>query len=525
MIKIPSGYSQGFFDDSETLDEEFVLNALLRHNFLPNQKSDSDELPHVFSSTSFTVDVAKKLHLLQEKRGAGFPGYDAVVYKLTRFNGVPRVCSIPHPKAYARLALTIGKNWQNLKYVSENENSRIVPKRHEDGRLVIMDYENRVSTSEQTMSASFGKRFMVKTDISNCYPSIYSHSVPWAVAGLDEAKKNRTKNSKWYNKLDKALQYISRNETNGIPIGPGTSNIISEAILARVDNELRAKFTYHRYMDDYTAYCESHEEAEKFVFTLAKELAKYKLTLNAGKTATHTFPTNLTSDWVVELRNGLPKQTQVTAFDTANYMDNVVRVAKHNPDGNVVKYGLKTLTSVLLDSQNEEVDAEVIRNVLAYATNLSFHHPILVPLLEPLFDKHLSLDGEFKYNNELQAIVCENVRLNRSDAISWGLFLAKKYGVSIRECCYNQIIQSQDCVPILLMYLTGEQEQKDAVVAYAENLDPEDLYGIDQYWLLLYQLFKDGAISDPYSCGSSNTTSFSIMKSSGVNFIENLPVT
>ena len=234
---------------------------------------------------------------------------------------------------------------------SENENSRIVPKRHNDGMLVIMDYEDRVSTSEQILSASFGKRFMVKTDISNCYPSIYSHSVLGAVTGLDEAKKNRTKNSKWYNKLDKALQYISRNETNGIPIGPGTSNIISEAILARVDNELRAKFAYHRYIDDYTAYCESHEEAENFVFTLVKELAKYKLTLNVGKTAIHTFPTNLTSDWVVELRNSLPKQTQVTAFDTANYMDNLVRVAKHNPDGSVVKYGLKTLTSVLLDPQ------------------------------------------------------------------------------------------------------------------------------------------------------------------------------
>ena len=524
MFKLPSGYSQDFFDDSETLDGEFVLNALLRYNFLPNQKSDSDELPRVFSSTSFTVDVAEKLQSIKEKRGAGFPGYDAVVYKLTRFNGVPRICSIPHPKAYAGLVLTIGKNWQNLKFVSENENSRIVPKRHKDGRLVIMDYEDRVSTTEQFLGASFGKRFVVNTDISNCYPSIYSHSVPWAVAGLDEAKKNRAKKGKWYNQLDQALQYTSRNETNGIPIGPGTSNIVSEAILARVDNELRAEFTYHRYMDDYTAYCGSHEEAERFVFTLAKELAKYKLTLNVGKTAIHAFPTTLTSDWVIELQNGLPMPTQVTTFDTINYLDKVVKIAKDNPDGSVVKYGLKTLANVLINSPNE-ADAEVIRNVVLYAANLSFHHPILVPLLEPLFDKHLSLDSEFGYSHELQAIICENVRLNRSDAISWGLFLAKKYGVSVRECCYNQIIKSQDCVPILLMYLTGEQEQRNAVVAYAESLDYKDLYGIDQHWLLLYQLFKEGAISDPYSYGSSNETSFSIMRSNGINFVENLPTT
>ena len=524
MVKLPSGYSREPLDDPETLDEEFVLNALLRYNFLPNQKSDSDELPPIFSSTSFTVPAAEKLNSVNKKRGPGFPGYDTVIYKLTRFNGVARVCSIPHPKAYAGLVLTIGKNWQNLSYVSENRNSRVIPRRHGDGRLVIMDYEDRVSTSQQALCASFGKRFMVNTDISNCYPSIYSHSVTWAVVGFGEAKKNRTKSGKWYNQLDRALQHASRNETNGISIGPGTSNIISEAILARVDDKLRDYFTYYRYMDDYTAYCGSHEEAERFVFTLAKELSNYKLTLNVGKTAIQALPTAFTSDWVIELQNGLPKQTPVTSFDAVNYLDKMVQIAKHNPDGSVVKYGLKTLANVLLNPANE-ADAEVIRTVLAYAVNLSFYHPVLIPLLERLLDKHRSLDGEFGYGHELQAIICENVRLNRSDAISWGLFLAKKYGVSVRECCYSQIIESGDCIPILLMYLTGEQEQGDAVVAYAKSLDREDIYGIDQHWLLMYQLFKDGAISDPYSDGLSNDTSFTIMKANGVNFIEPLSTT
>ena len=521
MLKLPDGYSQEPFDDTEPLDEDFVLNALLRYNFLPNQKSDSDELPPVFSSASFAVHVAEILNSIHEKRGPGFSGYDALVYKLTRFNGVPRFCSIPHPKAYAGLVLTIGKNWKNLSYISENENSRITPQRHEDGRLVVMDYEDRVSTSQGTLGASFGKRFVVKTDISNCYPSIYSHSVPWAVAGFVEAKKNKAKKSKWYNQLDQALQRVSRNETNGISIGPGTSNIISEAILARVDDELRAYFTYYRYLDDYTAYCGSYEEAERFVFNLSKELAKYKLTLNVGKTAINALPAALTNDWVIELQNSLPKQTPVTAFDAVNFLDKVVEVAKHNPDGSVMKYGLKALSSVLMDSQNE-ADAEVVRVVLTYAVNLSFYHPILIPLLDCLFDKHRSLDGSFGYSHELQAIICENVRLNRSDAISWGLFLAKKYGVSVGECCYNQVIESGDCIPILLVYLTGEQKQRKAVIDYAEGLDRKDLYGLDQHWLLLYQLFRDEAISDPYSDGSSNGTSFSIMKSHGVNFVEPL---
>ena len=521
-MNLPSGYSQEPFDDSETLDESFVLNALLKYNFLPNQKSDSDELPPVLRSVSFSAPVAEKLNSLNEKGRANFPGYDCVVYKLTRFTGVSRPCSIPHPKAYASLALAISQNWQELSYVSENENSMIVPRCHGDGRLVIMDYEDRVSASQRMMNASFGKRFVVKTDISNCYPSVYSHSVPWAVAGIAEAKKNRSKKGKWYNKLDQALRRVSRNETNGIPIGPGTSNIISEAILGRVDSELRNNFTFFRYIDDYTAFCGSYEEAERFVFVLGQELANYKLTLNVGKTTIQTLPRNSANDWVIDLQNSLPNEQSVTATAAVNYLDKVIQMAEHNPDGSVIKYGLKTLTNVLLDSESE-ADVDVIKAVLIYALNLCFHRPVLIPLLDRLLAVHRSFDDEFQYNNEIQAIVCENARLNRSDAISWGLFLAKKYGVPIRQCCYKQIIESQDCIPILLTYLTGQQEQRDQVVSYANSLDRKDLYCIDQHWLLLYQLFKDETISDPYGDGSSNDTSFSIMKSDGVDFASDVP--
>ena len=73
------------------------------------------------------------------------------------------------------------------------------------------------------------------------------------------------------------------------------------------------------------------------------------------------------------------------------------------------------------------------------------------------------------------------------------------------------------------VYLTGEQAQKEKVVGFAKTLGHEDLYEMDQYWLLLlYQLFKDGIISDPYSSGSSEGTSFSIMESEGVDFVRPL---
>ena len=221
-----------------SLDAAFVLNALLQHNFLPAQSRDKEEMPPVFSSSTFTPDTARKL-VSGAPRSDRSLGYDSVEYRLTRFNGVSRICSIPHPTAYAHLALCIHKHWDKLAYITENKNSMIVPREHSDGRISIMNgYGGALGEAERTLSMSFGRRYRVHTDISNFYPSIYPHAIPWALVGLQSAKKNRPKSGKWFNRLDERVRWIKRNETNGVVIGPATSNIVSEAILARIDKNL-----------------------------------------------------------------------------------------------------------------------------------------------------------------------------------------------------------------------------------------------------------------------------------------------
>ena len=508
-----------------TVDQDFVLRALLQHNFLPNHKRDRDELPPTITSTSFSESAAKKLADCQEGRGSGYPGYDAVEYKLTRFNGVARICSIPHPKAYAGLALCITENWEHLKYVSENRISRTVPERHRDGRIAIMDYETQFSKEQHMVASSFGQRFIVKTDIANFYPSIYSHSIPWAVVGLDEAKKNRGNRTRWYNRLDRVLRLTNRDETNGIAIGPATSDIIAEAILGRVDERLAEDFTYYRYIDDYIAYCDTQEKAERFILELAEELSKYKLVLNIEKTSITPLPQTSSPDWVVDLRNSLPKGSEIDAYDAANYLAKMARLSNQRPDGGVLKYGLTSLVRVMLahSSDDDDYDDDAIRVVLRGALNFSFHQATLIPVLRRLFDKAFSIDGRFQYGSELQRIMCEHGRLNLSDATSWGLYYSKKYDVPIKECCSNQIMKSQDCIPMLLLYLTGGQENQDKVIGFANSLVKDDRYVLDQYWLLLYQLFLDQKIADPYGDGTAKETSFTIMQSEGVNFVE--PIT
>ena len=255
-----------------SIGNEFVLDALLQRNYFPLQTKQKDELPPVLSSLSFDKSTAKNLQAVPKrsaKKSGGYQGYDAVEYKLTRFNGIPRALSIPHPKAYAELAMCIHEHWDHLQFICENSISLIRPRKHRDGRIIIMNYESRTKESSRRLAATLGKKVLLKTDISNFFPSIYSHSIPWALVGFMKAKKTSQQKT-WYNDLDAAVRRTKRNETHGIPIGPGTSNIISELILARVDEHLESDFEFERFNDDYTVYCESEQEAQAFTISLVR---------------------------------------------------------------------------------------------------------------------------------------------------------------------------------------------------------------------------------------------------------------
>ena len=509
------GDTTSAFDDSDGdtahLSAEIVLKGLLKHNFFPNQKKSKDDLPPVISSESFEPELAEKLISCKENRGKYYSGYDTVEYKLTRFNGVLRLCSIPHPKAYAQLAWCIFQNWNELEYIVENKVSKIVPKNHSDGRIIIMDYEDGLAKIERSLKDTFGLRFMARTDISNFYPSIYTHSIPWAVVGVDQAKANRNDKKAWYNRFDQAVQLNKRNETQGIAIGPATSNVIAETLLAKVDSELSDEFTFIRYLDDYTAYCESHDQAQKFILRLSEELSKFKLVLNIGKTEIESLPQPFIPEWMASLKHSLPGRENVDERNAIDFLDFAVQLARQSPDGSVLKYALKALIGVIKKSEANRYAKE---KVIKYALNLSFHQPVLFPLLNNLIDDDFMPD-----HNEFQKLTSEFAKLRHSDILSWPLYFSGKFQIPIEDSSVDQILSSGDCIPILILYLSGSESQKKNVIKFARSLDRKDLYVLDQYWLLLYQLFWDQKISNPY--GKDN--SFDIMRNEGLTFVKSGP--
>ena len=112
-------------------------------------------------------------------------------------------------------------------------------------------------------------------------PILFSALQTIGIKWTSFAKKER---GKWYNDLDMKVRMSKRNETNGIAIGPATSNILPEIILARVDQEIASSdFIFARFSDDYVAYCDTEQGSHDFIMKLSRELDRYGLKLGAKK--------------------------------------------------------------------------------------------------------------------------------------------------------------------------------------------------------------------------------------------------
>ena len=194
----------------------------------------SEKLPPVFTSKSFFDYVQAKAPTFQ----GGAHKY--VYYENMRNINVPRPLAIPNPIAYQQLCAFLRDIWPNLQAHFQNNTrgelhrvSRIhLRKMYQENRLFQMNYGNwRVDGSPEVDILMTGKRYMVKADISSCFPSIYTHALSWALATKETAKTTRNDGNIWYNKIDTLTRRLTNDETHGLLIGPHVSNLLAEIIL------------------------------------------------------------------------------------------------------------------------------------------------------------------------------------------------------------------------------------------------------------------------------------------------------
>jgi hypothetical protein len=522
-------------DKALELNRENLQKGLLQYNYFPFTHDQKEEMPPIFNSESLTIEVADKLRERGLSPYRKKYGFDVMTFKRTRHPNIPRILGIPHPKAYVELVNSIMENWdEHLQDACQSESSNLKFEVQADFRIIVHKY-NSISIDageeNQDPSLDFGSSYRIKTDITNFYHSIYSHSLPWALVGHSEAKKKRD-GTHWFNIIDRDVRTCQRNETKGITIGPATSSILSEIVLFPVDKALREKgYKFSRYIDDYTAFTETKSKADAFLVDLAKQLERYALNLNPKKTSIVEMPVQNTEKWVIEMNQVLALATPDAIDKDAaekqglNYrqlrliVDKAVSLGSDFPDGSVIKYAFSSIleTGVI----GEDAETHLQDTLLKYA----FYYPSLIPLIYKWI-----IDSTLHFNIEprLLHLYKNSLATGQSDNAVWCIYyLFSCIGGTNSNSILADACKDEAPMVMLMGYVYAKQKnlpltaitdwakQKIALLKAGEIEE----YDIDRYWLLFYQLFFDGVLdSDPY-ISQEDKKVFSILKKSGVSFV------
>jgi hypothetical protein len=328
-----------------------LIDDFLSRGYLPW------ELPPCFSSRSFAQFAAPG-----GVPTAQFQFRTAKVntFSLARGNfRFRRQLGIVNPILFYRLAECIAGNWATIQTASQQSRfSKSYPVHI--ANPAAYDRAVRPFLLQRDMlplraANRAAARALVITDISDFYHSIYTHTIAWALHSKATAKQNRTM-ALLGNKLDRYIRDSQDGQTVGIPIGPDTSLVIAEIILAACDAELDRNLPglrALRFIDDFEMAFSDLAKAETGLATIQSVLLSYELRLNPRKTMLRLDSVLFESEWVSELRNcRFRATTRAQANDLIRYFDRITEMVARFPQEHVVKYGLSRLASLTLQPAN-----------------------------------------------------------------------------------------------------------------------------------------------------------------------------
>jgi hypothetical protein len=463
----------------------------------------TEKLPPCFSSEGLAALLPRSLRKIATEKDWKKLGKlisnqtrGHVRYQVMRDVNIPRHMGIPHPQSYAAQCLAIRRCWDKIKRHCAKPKkpvSRIFVRQTGQDRVFEMSYKGaeRFEVEEQELGFLIGSRFVVQADISTCFPSIYTHSIAWALHGRKKAKISRGDLSLSGNILDKATQALRDSQTNGLLIGPHSSNILSEIILTTVDDALLKKGyqRLNRHIDDYRYYARNHEEAEKFVRDLGLALREFELSLNEKKTRILPLPRPQTEYWVREL-NAFEFPPGDIRFGTVrNFLDLALHLAQGAGTSAVLNYAIKMIPGRLNERARRLFTLE--------AANLALSYPYLAPFLdEHVFGKHLHPETNAHVSQFVGELMMIGIQRIYPDAIAHALYLAIKHNVTLpqSEAELRKAVNIDDCIcdVLLLEYATRKflGKIRAAVRKRADNLKGLDPREQDPFWPLIYKTWS-----------------------------------
>ncbi len=453
------------------------------------------ELPPLFSTSNFAnIAATWELSSFNTNDHASL-----VRYSHSKFASTRRQLSIPNPYQFHQLSTVLSQHWNEMhtQIWSASPYSLSVPipssSRAVQGTLNLRDLP-----LERARVRAAG-RYIFRTDIASFYPSIYTHSIPWAIHGKAVAKANYG-NTLWGNIADTWSRNMQDRQTIGLPIGPDTSFVLAETILCAVDkllNEklepLAADILGFRFIDDFEFVCASQPQAEEVLAHLQEVLSQFELNLNAQKTSIYELPQALDTPWIDELENfSLDTNSRLTRYFTRAF-----ELARIHPGEPVLKYAVSRLDGLEVHQYSDQLFQHLLLQVsVADPGTLQF----TLRQLYLLHNENANNTDTISLSRALNLLIQRHSPLGHGSEVAWCIWATVVFGVTLSSASSQAIAKMEDNI-VALTAMFCEQHN-----VFSESLDKTVWQSIvhnnsstKEHWLLIYEAVAKGWLNAPHS--------------------------
>ncbi len=509
-------------------DDSLSLFDILSLGYFPK------ELPPIFSTKEFSESLEKKKYKPDngEKTATEPASFNIPQSGLRR-----RTLQIPTPELYARASNLLLQNKEDLPDENKSRiasyvrpfDSLYAKKMYEEGECASYDSNKpkEIQGEEAAFLESRGFVYRLTTDIAQFYPSIYTHSIPWAIRGKKEAKEKQGDNH-WSNKLDECVRCMQNKETKGVVISPWLSFAIAEIILSKIDIEITIKFNEAfgenmwsggRYVDDMWFYFSHPEHRKDALHIISEVLSEYRLEINSQKTKMEESPFLTESIWKTEIQDAGSAKTSDGKINFSIFRNTILHWAKElqTSTDNPIKYGL----SMIEGSGNENFWKDA-KSMILQAIHIE---PNCIPKVVSLLERYQDFFSE-EDKEHIRVLfekkIAEATKTKHEFEACWLLHALSLLSLPCSQEIAEIIIDKRHPMIVLSLYLLD----KKGLVKGKRNI-PKELKSIledsgslkNEWWLCAYEIGMQESMASNWGISSIFSGFFQQLKDGKVSFI------
>ena len=508
------------------------FDELLRKGYFP------EVLPPVFTTRSFADFVSS--HGKHEFVGRAGPNgrTKPVEYSATKRANQRRTFAFPHPESFHDIALFLTNEWEQLEKhfkLSSYSQSKPKPFSYEERAISITSHKDLAVILYKEMSPF---RYVVKSDISRFYPTVYTHSIPWSIHGKAASKADPSANSKKlpFNKLDVLLRQSQDGQSVGLPIGPDTSRIVAEIVAVAVDKAFADRHkgksvNLVRHVDDIWIGASTMDEAEGYLYTYRECLREFGLDINELKTAINESSEALEPSWPLSLKLLIRNEfRRLNVEDKTKVLAEIFRLAKSERDDAIVKYAIRRFDKENLWISNWDILEDfLIRSITTFPHSIDYVARVAAWRLrtwrapdipEWRFRRGPNIEVD-RWKQVIRTALDRNSNLGNDAEVCWLLWMMKELKIPVPAQLVETIIARCGAFPVVMFCHLNPRSIRSSRLRRLRLVEQmgESPY-VGAFWLLAYEAVVNDWVTDDELSRDKMPAFMKEMVSSGVSFCD-----